>query len=41
MISHIWNLMHGTNEPFHRKENPGFGEETCDYQVGGGGGGMD
>ena len=20
MISHIWNLIHGTNEPFHRKE---------------------
>uniref|UniRef100_A0A8W4FFA4 DUF1725 domain-containing protein n=1 Tax=Sus scrofa TaxID=9823 RepID=A0A8W4FFA4_PIG len=21
MISHIWNLVYGTNEPFHRKEN--------------------
>ena len=20
MISHIWNLIYGTNEPFHRKE---------------------
>uniref|UniRef100_A0A8D1IAZ2 DUF1725 domain-containing protein n=1 Tax=Sus scrofa TaxID=9823 RepID=A0A8D1IAZ2_PIG len=26
MISLIWNLVHGTNEPFHRKENHGFGE---------------
>ena len=23
MISHTWNLIHGTNEPFHRKENHG------------------
>ena len=21
MISYIWNLIYGTNEPFHRKEN--------------------
>ena len=26
MISHIWNLMYCTNEPFHRKENHGLGE---------------
>ena len=27
MISfHIWNLRHGTSEPFHRKENHGHGE---------------
>ena len=26
MISHIWNLIDGTNEPFHRKENHGLGE---------------
>ena len=26
MISHIWNLILGTNEPFHRKENHGLGE---------------
>ena len=26
MISHIWNLIYGTNEPFHRKENHGLGE---------------
>jgi len=26
MIPHIWNLIYGTNEPFHRKENHGLGE---------------
>ena len=26
MISHIWNLIFGTNEPFHRKENHGLGD---------------
>ena len=26
MISHIWNLIYGTNESFHRKENHGLGE---------------
>ena len=26
MISHIWNLIHGTKELFHRKENHGLGE---------------
>ena len=26
MISHIWNLIYGTNEPFHRKENHGLRE---------------
>ena len=26
MISHIWNLIYGTNEPFLRKENHGLGE---------------
>ena len=25
-ITHIWNLIDGTNGPFHRKENHGFGE---------------
>ena len=25
-ITYIWNLIHGTNEPFHRKENHGLGE---------------
>ena len=27
MISHIWNLQYGTNEPFHKKEaHDGLGE---------------
>ena len=26
MISHIWNLIYGTNEPFHGKEMHGLGE---------------
>ena len=26
MISHISNLIYGTNETFHRKENHGLGE---------------
>ena len=25
-IIYIWNLIHGTNEPFHRKENHGLAE---------------
>ena len=25
-ITYIWNLIHGTKEPFHRKENHGLGE---------------
>ena len=29
MISSIWNLTYGTNEPFHRKENHRLGEQTC------------
>ena len=27
-ITYSWNLIHGTNEPFHRKENHGLGEQT-------------
>ena len=27
-ITYIWNLINGTNEPFHRKENHGLGEQT-------------
>ena len=23
-ITYIWNLMYGTNEPFHRKQNHGL-----------------
>ena len=33
--------MYGTNEPFHRKENHGLGEQTCGCQEGGGESGMD
>ena len=25
-IAYIWNLIYGTNKPFHRKENHGFVE---------------
>ena len=28
-ITFICNLIYGTNEPFHRKETHGLGEETC------------
>ena len=38
-ITFIWNLIYGTNEAFHRKENHGHGEQTCGCQ--GGGSGMD
>ena len=41
MISHIWNLIYGTNEPFHRKETHELGEQTCDCQGGERGSGMD
>ena len=34
-ITYIWNLIYGTNEPFHRKENHGHGEQTCVCQAGG------
>ena len=37
-ITYIWNLIYGTNEPFHRKETHGHGEQTC---CRGGGSGMD
>ena len=40
MISHIWNLINGTNESFHRKENHEHREQTCGCQGGGGGNGM-
>ena len=36
MISHIWNLIYGTNEPFNRKETHGLGEQIV---VAGGRGG--
>ena len=41
IISHIWNLKYGTNEPFCRKETQGLEEQTCGCQGGGGGSGMD
>ena len=28
VITYIWNLIYSTNEPFHRKENHGLGEQT-------------
>ena len=40
-ITYIWNLIKGTNEPFHRKENPGLREQTCGCREEGGGSGMD
>ena len=40
-ITHIWNLIYSTNEPFHRKETHGHGEQTCGCQGGGGGSEMD
>ena len=39
-ITYIWNLIYGTNEPFHRKENHGLGEQTCGCQGSGGRGGL-
>ena len=40
-ITYIWNLIHSTNEPFHRKETHGLGEQTRGCHGGGGGSGMD
>ena len=40
-ITYIWNLIYSTNEPFHRKEAHGLGEQTCDCQRGRGGSGID
>ena len=39
-MTYIWNLIYGTNEPFHRKTHR-LGEQTCDCQGEGGGNGMD
>ena len=36
-ITYSWNLIHSTNEPFHRKENYGLGEEIWGCQGGRGG----
>ena len=35
-ITYIWNLLYSTNEPFHRKETHGLGEQTCVCQGWGG-----
>ena len=35
-ITYIWNLIYGTKETFHRKENHGLGVQTCGCQRGGG-----
>ena len=40
-INSIWNLIYGTNEPFHRKETHGYGEQTYGSQGGGRGSGKD
>ena len=37
--SFVW--IYGTNEPFHRKETHGLGEQTCGCHGGGAGSGMD
>jgi len=34
-ITYIWNLIYGTNEPFHKTETHGFGKQTCGCQGGG------
>ena len=39
-ITYIWNLLYGTNEPFHIK-NRGHGEQTSGFQMGWGDHGMD
>ena len=33
-IIYIWNLIYGTDEPFHRKENHGHGKQTSGCQDG-------
>ena len=40
-IIYIWNLIYSTNEPFHRKETHGLGEQTCGCRGGGRVRGMD
>ena len=40
-ITYIWNLIYSTDEPFHRKETHGLGEQTCGCQGGRGGSGVD
>ena len=40
-ITYMWNLVYGTKEPFHRKENHELGESTCGCQERRGGCGRD
>ena len=40
-IIYIWNVTYGTNEPLHRKETHGPGEQTCGCQEWEGGSRMD
>ena len=40
-ITYIWNLIYCINEPFHRKETHGLGEQTCGCQGEEGGSEMD
>ena len=39
--TYIQNLIYGTKEHFHRKENHGLGKQTCGCLMGGGGSGRD
>ena len=39
-ITYIWNLIYSTNEPIHRKETRGLGEQTCGCRGGGRGEGV-
>ena len=39
--TNIWNLIYGTNDPFHRKKTLALGEQTWCCQRGGRGSGMD
>ena len=39
MISHMWSLIYGVIETFHRIETHGLGEQTCGCQGGGRGSG--
>ena len=41
IISYIWNLIYGTNEPFHRKEIMDMENRFVVAKGGGGGCGMD
>ena len=40
-IAYIWNLIYGTNEPFHRRETHVLGEQIYGCQGGREGSGMD